>query len=191
MHAMGVVMIQENENLLQRLESYLSNPLQPFDYSLMQEAYNEIAALHKSKQKLLDTISLLNESKENLLTTINIVGNLNLKLEEQYKNAVTKGNDLVTAMLSGSDSGWDAAIDDWYNLDLISDWKNEYLESLRYRKQYKQEADHWRQATYHLAHMLSKLDGGADADKFAVEAYEATSTCYCEPENQIYCHIHW
>lgn len=104
MLAMGVVMIQDNKDILQRLESYLSNPLQPFDYALMQEAYNEIMSMRR------------------------------LNRAESY---------------------------------------------------------HWREATYHLAHMLSRLDGGADADKFAVEAYEATSTCYCEIENQVYCHIHW
>lgn len=121
MHVMDVAMIQDNQDLINRLESFLSNPLQPFDYSLLQQAYNEIMALRKAK--------------DTLYTTINLVGDLNIK--------------------------------------------------------YEADAQRWRQATYHLAHMLSRLDGGADADKFAVEAYEATSTCYCEIENQVYCHIHW
>ena len=105
MHATGVVMIQDNQELIDRLESFLSNPLQPFDCSLLQEAYNEIVTLRTTK--------------DNLYTTINLVGDLNIK--------------------------------------------------------YEADAQRWRQATYHLAHMLSKLDGGATADKFAVEAYELFS----------------
>ena len=73
MHATGVVMIQDNKNIIERLESYLSNPLQPFDYSLLQEAYNEIIALRTTK--------------DNLYTTINLVGDLNIKFENQYFEA--------------------------------------------------------------------------------------------------------
>ena len=177
MGATGVVMIQDNKNIIDRLESYLSNPLQPFDYSLLQEAYNEIMALRRAKDALYDTI--------------NLVGDLNIKLENQIKNVTTKGNDLVAAVSLQSDLSLDEAINNWFDLDLVLDWKNEYLESLRYRREYQAEAQHWREATYHLAHMLSRLDGGATADKFAVEAYEHTSTCYCEPEDQVYCHLHW
>lgn len=191
MHAMVVVMIQDDQDIINRLESFLSNPLQPFDCSLLQEAYNEIMALRKSKEHLMTTANLLDQSKDTLFQTINILGDINIKLEQQLQNVTTKGNDLVHAMMSGYDSGWDAAIDDWNNLDHVTDWKNEYLESLRYRREYQAEAQHWREATYHLAHMLSRLDGGATADKFAVEAYEHTSACYCDPENQVYCHLHW
>lgn len=110
---MDAVMTQDNQELIDRLESFLSNPLQPFDCSLLQEAYNEIIALRKAKEHLLQTVDLLNQSKDSLFITINILGDLNIKLEKQIINLAQKGNTLVEAMSSGSDHNWDKIIDDW------------------------------------------------------------------------------
>lgn len=72
---MGVAMLTNNNTLLEKLESFLSNPLQQLDYSLLQECYNEIVTLHKTKDALFNTI--------------NAVGDINIKLEkevERWKN---------------------------------------------------------------------------------------------------------
>lgn len=88
MHAMGVVMIQENKDILERLESYLSNPLQPFDYPLMQEAYNHIIALKASNN--------------NLHATINLLGKLNIDLELD-RNSIYKIADKMYLCVDGAD----------------------------------------------------------------------------------------
>ena len=75
MDAMGAAVLTNNNDLLDKLESFLSNPLQPFDYSLLQQCYNEIVTLHKAKDALF--------------STINAVGDINIKLEkelERWKN---------------------------------------------------------------------------------------------------------
>lgn len=64
------------------------------------------------------------------------------------------------------------------------------IQDLREQKNnFAVEYSKWKAATYYLAHMLSKLDGDGPADKYAVEAYEAS--CECDFELNIYCEKHW
>jgi len=83
--AMGAVMLTNNIQLLEKLESFLSNPLQPLDYPLLQEAYNEIVYLHKAKDALFNAINTVGDININLEKK---VIKLEKKLERCKNNAI-------------------------------------------------------------------------------------------------------